>query len=69
MNHFLNVFFFFFFRGLFFEKHLKFIQLNEKLVKFTEKDLSYLKKVGIIIAAMKPYSCKSANSPTVYLSL
>lgn len=31
-------------KGLFYEKHLKFIQLNEKLVKFTEKDLSYLKK-------------------------
>ena len=46
----MNQFFYmFYFRGLFFEKHLKFIQLNEKLVKFTEKDLSYLKKVGILI--------------------
>ncbi|XP_045184667.1 alpha-1,3-mannosyl-glycoprotein 2-beta-N-acetylglucosaminyltransferase-like isoform X1 [Mercenaria mercenaria] len=31
-------------KGLFFEKHLKFIQLNEKYVPFTQKDLSYLIK-------------------------
>ena len=48
MNQIFKMFLMVFFRGLFFEKHLKFIQLNEKLVKFTEKDLSYLKKVGIL---------------------
>lgn len=31
-------------KGLFFEKHLKFIQLNDKYVPFTQKDLSYLMK-------------------------
>ncbi|KAK3095030.1 hypothetical protein FSP39_009364 [Pinctada imbricata] len=31
-------------RGLFFEKHLKFIRLNSNFVPFTQKDLSYLKK-------------------------
>ncbi|KAL3885503.1 hypothetical protein ACJMK2_025556 [Sinanodonta woodiana] len=31
-------------KGLFYEKHLKFIQLNEKSVPFTKMDLSYLKK-------------------------
>ncbi|XP_022246568.1 alpha-1,3-mannosyl-glycoprotein 2-beta-N-acetylglucosaminyltransferase-like isoform X2 [Limulus polyphemus] len=30
--------------GLFYEKHLKFIRLNDKFVPFTQKDLSYLKK-------------------------
>ncbi|KAL5019879.1 hypothetical protein ScPMuIL_002771 [Solemya velum] len=30
--------------GLFFEKHLKFIRLNDKFVPFTQKDLSYLLK-------------------------
>ena len=30
--------------GLFYEKHLKFIKLNEQRVEFTKKDLSYLKK-------------------------
>lgn len=34
------------FRGLFFEKHLKFIKLNDKFVPFTKKDLTYLQKVG-----------------------
>jgi alpha-1,3-mannosyl-glycoprotein beta-1,2-N-acetylglucosaminyltransferase len=29
---------------LFFEKHLKYIKLSEKSVKFSEKDLSYLLK-------------------------
>ena len=32
-------------RGQYFDKHLKFIKLNEKKVPFTEKDLSYLLKV------------------------
>ncbi|WAR29863.1 MGAT1-like protein [Mya arenaria] len=31
-------------KGLFFEKHLKFIQLNDKVVPFTQRDLSYLIK-------------------------
>ncbi|XP_052236937.1 alpha-1,3-mannosyl-glycoprotein 2-beta-N-acetylglucosaminyltransferase-like isoform X2 [Dreissena polymorpha] len=31
-------------KGLFFDKHLKFIQLNDKLVPFTKRDLSYLVK-------------------------
>ncbi|KAL4216609.1 mannosyl (alpha-1 3-)-glycoprotein beta-1 [Mactra antiquata] len=31
-------------KGLFFEKHLKFIKLNDKYVPFTKKDLSYLVK-------------------------
>ncbi|ESO90960.1 hypothetical protein LOTGIDRAFT_217488 [Lottia gigantea] len=30
--------------GLFYEKHLKFIKLNEQLVPFSKMDLSYLKK-------------------------
>ncbi|XP_033725475.1 alpha-1,3-mannosyl-glycoprotein 2-beta-N-acetylglucosaminyltransferase-like isoform X1 [Pecten maximus] len=30
--------------GLFYEKHLKHIKLNDKFVAFTKKDLSYLKK-------------------------
>lgn len=30
--------------GLFYEKHLKYIKLNEQMVEFTKKDLSYLKK-------------------------
>ncbi|XP_069103242.1 alpha-1,3-mannosyl-glycoprotein 2-beta-N-acetylglucosaminyltransferase-like isoform X2 [Argopecten irradians] len=30
--------------GLFYEKHLKHIKLNDKFVAFTQKDLSYLKK-------------------------
>lgn len=38
--------FLFVFRGLFFEKHLKFIKLNDKFVPFTKKDLTYLQKVG-----------------------
>ena len=33
------------FRGQFFEKHLKFIKLNDKFVNWTKKDLSYLLKV------------------------
>ena len=32
--------------GLFYEKHLKFIKLNDKLVPFTRKDLTYLLKVS-----------------------
>ena len=36
---------FFVCRGQYFDKHLKFIKLNEKKVPFTEKDLSYLLKV------------------------
>lgn len=35
----------FFFSGLYFEKHLKFIQLNNVVVPFTQMDLSYLLKV------------------------
>ncbi|KAK7095994.1 hypothetical protein V1264_005342 [Littorina saxatilis] len=31
-------------KGLFFEKHLKYIKLNDKFVPFTQKDLSYLEK-------------------------
>lgn len=31
-------------KGLFFEKHLKFIKLNDKFVPFTKKDLTYLQK-------------------------
>ena len=34
------------FRGLYFEKHLKFIKLNTKFVPFTKMDLSYLEKVS-----------------------
>merc|ERR1712018_31195 len=30
--------------GLFFDKHLKFIELNDQTVEFTKKDLSYLSK-------------------------
>ncbi|XP_060066039.1 alpha-1,3-mannosyl-glycoprotein 2-beta-N-acetylglucosaminyltransferase-like isoform X2 [Ylistrum balloti] len=31
-------------KGLFYEKHLKYIKLNDQFVEFTKKDLSYLKK-------------------------
>eukprot|EP00920_Eleutheroschizon_duboscqi_P029710 GHVT01072117.1.p1 GENE.GHVT01072117.1~~GHVT01072117.1.p1 ORF type:complete len:453 (-),score=31.11 GHVT01072117.1:524-1882(-) len=31
-------------KGQFFEKHLKFIKLNDKFVPFTKRDLTYLKK-------------------------
>lgn len=39
--------------GLFYEKHLKFIQLNKKFVPFTSKDLSYLKKDNYDVAFVK----------------
>ena len=35
-------------RGLYFDKHLKFIQLNNKFVPFTRMDLSYLEKVRVL---------------------
>ena len=31
---------------MFYEKHLKFIKLNEKFVPFTKMDLNYLLKVS-----------------------
>lgn len=34
--------------GLFFDKHLKYIKLNEKKVEFTKMDLTYLLKVNMI---------------------
>lgn len=39
--------------GLFYEKHLKFIKLNDKFVPFTKKDLSYLKKDNYDVAFVK----------------
>ncbi|XP_064471603.1 alpha-1,3-mannosyl-glycoprotein 2-beta-N-acetylglucosaminyltransferase-like [Ornithodoros turicata] len=39
--------------GLFYEKHLKFIQLNNKFVPFTKKDLSYLKKDNYDVTFVK----------------
>lgn len=47
--------------GLFFEKHLKFIKLNEKPVPFTVKDLSYLKKDNYDVQFVK----KVYDSPVV----
>jgi len=41
------------FSGLYFEKHLKFIKLNEKFVPFTKMDLTYLLKVCIQSHAIK----------------
>lgn len=35
--------------GLFFDKHLKYIKLNEKKIEFTKMDLTYLLKVNWII--------------------
>lgn len=37
------------FSGLFFEKHLKYIKLNESPVDFTKLNMSYLLRVSIII--------------------
>uniref|UniRef100_A0A224YSS7 Alpha-1,3-mannosyl-glycoprotein 2-beta-N-acetylglucosaminyltransferase n=1 Tax=Rhipicephalus zambeziensis TaxID=60191 RepID=A0A224YSS7_9ACAR len=39
--------------GLFYEKHLKFIQLNKKFVPFTSRDLNYLKKDNYDVAFVK----------------
>lgn len=36
------------YRGLYFDKHLQFIHLNNKFVPFTQKNLSYLHKVSFI---------------------
>ena len=33
-------------RGQFYEKHLKFIKLNEHYVPFTKKNMTYLRKVS-----------------------
>lgn len=49
--------------GLFYEKHLKFIQLNSKFVPFTQKDLSYLKKDNYDVAFVK----EVYGSPSVTL--
>jgi len=38
------ILFWYHFRGLFFDKHLKFIQLNTEFVPFTKHNLSYLLK-------------------------
>jgi alpha-1,3-mannosyl-glycoprotein beta-1,2-N-acetylglucosaminyltransferase len=40
--------FYFIFSGLFYEKHLKFIKLNEEFVPFTQKNLTYLLKVSFV---------------------
>ncbi|XP_077562942.1 alpha-1,3-mannosyl-glycoprotein 2-beta-N-acetylglucosaminyltransferase-like [Haemaphysalis longicornis] len=50
--------------GLFFEKHLKFIQLNKKFVPFTSKDLNYLKKDNYDVAFVK----EVYGSPTITLN-
>ncbi|KAM7313822.1 alpha-1,3-mannosyl-glycoprotein 2-beta-N-acetylglucosaminyltransferase [Ixodes scapularis] len=48
--------------GLFFEKHLKFIQLNKKFVPFLSKDLSHLKKDNYDVAFVKEvYGCPSVT--------
>lgn len=39
--------------GLFYEKHLKFIKLNDKFVPFTKKDHSYLKKDNYDVTFVK----------------
>ncbi|XP_054706101.1 alpha-1,3-mannosyl-glycoprotein 2-beta-N-acetylglucosaminyltransferase-like [Uloborus diversus] len=39
--------------GLFYEKHLKFIRLNDRFVPFTKMDLSYLKKDNYDVAFVK----------------
>lgn len=39
--------------GLFYEKHLKFIRLNDKFVPFSKMDLSYLKKDNYDVAFVK----------------
>lgn len=39
------IFRFIFYSGLFYEKHLKYIKLNDKAVEFTKMDLSFLHKV------------------------
>lgn len=49
--------------GLFFEKHLKFIQLNKKFVPFSSKDLNHLKKDNYDVAFVK----EVYGSPSVML--
>ncbi|PRD28595.1 UNVERIFIED_CONTAM: Mgat1 [Trichonephila clavipes] len=45
--------------GLFYEKHLKFIRLNDKAVPFTKIDLSYLKKVSFVEINFYPFDMPS----------
>jgi alpha-1,3-mannosyl-glycoprotein beta-1,2-N-acetylglucosaminyltransferase len=49
--------------GLFYEKHLKFIKLNEEFVPFTQKNLTYLLKENYDVDFVK----KVYGSPTVTL--
>lgn len=44
--------FFLLYSGLFFEKHLKFIKLNEKSVPFTKMNLTYLLKDNYDVSFM-----------------
>lgn len=37
----------FYYSGLFYEKHLKFIKLNDKFVPFTQRNLTFLLKVNL----------------------
>lgn len=48
------------FRGLYFDKHLKFMRLNEKFVPFTKMDLSYLLKVSHRLYSF-PITCISVH--------
>ncbi|GBL87246.1 Alpha-1,3-mannosyl-glycoprotein 2-beta-N-acetylglucosaminyltransferase [Araneus ventricosus] len=50
--------------GLFYEKHLKFIRLNDKAVPFTKQDVSYLKKDNYDVAFVK----QVYGAPSVTLS-
>jgi len=53
--------------GLFYEKHLKFIKLNEKFVPFTKHDLSYLLKENYDVDFLKEvYGTPSVSAAQVF---
>lgn len=57
----------FLFSGLFFEKHLKYIKLDEDFVQFTKMNLSYLLKViRFVISHFAVYLHRVFNSQNNY---
>lgn len=48
-----NVFFFPFHSGMFFDKHLRYIKLNEQMVEFTKMNLTHLLKVICVLFSIK----------------
>ncbi|GAB1604249.1 alpha-1,3-mannosyl-glycoprotein 2-beta-N-acetylglucosaminyltransferase-like isoform X2 [Argonauta hians] len=53
-------------RGQFFDKHLKFIKLNQQFVPFTKKDISYLLQDNYDKAFVQQvYSCKTVTARDV----